>query len=794
MTAYSESLADVNIADSVLFLGSGFSSGAKNIRNQHLPTGDQLKNSFARRLDIYPTEHDLPTLASEIASRPEFNLYKILSELFTVNELSKDQSDILSQKWLRIYTTNYDDAVEFAYIKTNRQFDSYVHDDEKPRKLANGSIIHLHGCIARASQENVHRQLVLDEASYARQYFERSAWRGEFHRDLKFCSACFFVGYSLKDYHIAALLLENPTFKGKIYFVVKEGEEDPIFANRIRPYGQILPIGTEGFAGFCRNYSPSTSPVSLHTMRAFRYIDPRKDRKTISLPTATEVFHLVTYGTFNYQRCVSTLPGNDYVVPRSDLVQGALEKVRSAKCLLIHSSLGNGKSIFLYILSHKLSEQGYKCFMCAAHPVLSEHEISLLKKIEKPVIIFDSYDTAVDFVPELDAIPNVKFIITIRSGLHYVRLHEIQSRLPSPMARVDLNGISTRDKEDFRSLLDKSGLHVDGFDLVIDKCGNFREIVLSLYKNRQISDRITSEIGPLLRDADVRKVFVTSHLLKWIGQPADAEFLQTVTKSDAYAVVSRFPEVTREIFNLDGDFVTVRSAMFSEYLIQNHFPAHDIVDCVNQMIVHAARRKPERYYQAILSSLMRYNILKSALENEPARMVLLTGLFEDMRSDEQINSEPLFWLQYSILKTDNDQLNEAEKFIRTAYARAAARAGFHTFQIDTYALRLLLLIEERNQEDSQVSRLDEIMQKMDKVRSIINEPSRRYHAIEVLMRIEPFVHSRISAIAAEERTALNYRLQSLLDSLVNLSQSERAETGSDKVVRSIRRTMVHLRT
>lgn len=369
---------EIDIRGSVLFLGSGFSHSARNIRDQNLPTGLGLKEEFARLLGVDANDHDLKTLADEVVSRQDLNLYQTLYELFTVKDLQKHQSELLGFLWRRIYTTNYDDAVEFAYHQNEIKAPSFSYDDPKPKKLPNGSVIHLHGVIRKATRENVQQQLVLNESSYVRQHFEKSLWYDDFNRDLRFCSACFFIGYSLADYHIAALLMQNPAVREKTYFVTRENY-DRIFANRVAPYGTILPIGVEGFAALCRT-QPEPKPVSSpHALKAFRYLDPFKDKKTLSPPTSLEILNLVTFGSFNYQRCLSTLPNAEYVVPRQSLADEAAAALKNAKCLLIHSQLGNGKSIFIHILAYKLSEGGYQCFMCLPNPLTLQQDLELLK-------------------------------------------------------------------------------------------------------------------------------------------------------------------------------------------------------------------------------------------------------------------------------------------------------------------------------------------------------------------------------------------------------------------------------
>ena len=201
---------ELDARGSILFLGSGFSRAAKNILGSNLPTSRELSDNFANLLGVDPRTHDLKTLADEIASRPNLSLYQTLYSLFTVQDLHADQREILGLDWYRLYTTNYDDAVEFAHKRNDRRVSTYSYDDEKPKKLRVGSVIHLHGAIGRTTEENVLQQLVLTENSYVRQHFEKSPWYDDFIRDLRFCTACYFIGYSLTDYRVSAILMQNP--------------------------------------------------------------------------------------------------------------------------------------------------------------------------------------------------------------------------------------------------------------------------------------------------------------------------------------------------------------------------------------------------------------------------------------------------------------------------------------------------------------------------------------------------------------------------------------------------------
>jgi hypothetical protein len=479
-------LNELDPTQSVLFLGSGFSADATNIRKQKVPTGRQLRDEFAKLLSVKSDDYDLKTLADEIASRPEIDLYKILYEFFTITQLTDDQKKILKLPWLRIYTTNYDDTIEFAHSVTGIKAPSFSFDDEKPKKLSQTAVIHLHGVIRKANQENILHQLVLNEAAYVRQHFEKSTWYDDFDRDLRFCNACFFVGYSLSDYHIAALLMKNKSTRAKTYFITYK-RYDKLFEARVAPYGMILPIEVDGFAQICHT-APKPAPTSSpHALKAFRFLDPFKDKKSLAPPTPIEILNLVTYGTFNYDRCLSTLPKAEYIVPREKLVKEAVANLKNGKCLLIHSRIGNGKTIFLYALANALSEHGYHCFLCKPNAIPLPQDMDILKTFPKSAILFDSYNTAVEFIDHLASLPDdVKIVVAVRTGVQEVRLHEIQSKLPTPLRRVNLNGIRGDEIDDFKTLLNRSGVRAPWLEQTIENCKDFREVVVTLYDNEEI--------------------------------------------------------------------------------------------------------------------------------------------------------------------------------------------------------------------------------------------------------------------------------------------------------------------
>jgi len=757
----------LNERDAVLFLGSGFSAAATNIENNPLPTGDKLTSKIAATLGKGTEGYSYQVLAETLASRSSKALYDILYNSFTVARLEAWQDAILEQPWRRIYTTNFDDAIELSLMNHNRSTASYTFNDKKPSKLGHGEVIHLHGAVRHMTEENCLKALVLGEHSYVKQHFEQSPWYSDFARDLAACSACFFVGYSANDYHISALLLESPSIVAKTYFVLRKDVDD-ITKERIAPYGTLLAIGADAFPDVLRNIPAPEIISDQHKLKAFQFLDPYSDKRTVAPPTTSEIFNLLTYGTFNFNRCMSTLPKALYVIPRERAVQRVLGSVTKGKHIVLHSRIGNGKSVFVSLLTKTLADSGYSCFQFKPKGEVRQEDIDVLKTIKNLIVIFDAYEDAVEALHNLsELLPRVQFIVTVRTGIQEVRQHEVIALFrPNTPDLISLNAIDDDDRREFSELLDKAGLPPKELDKTLQDCRDVRDVVLTLFRNRKVRDALDNALAPVLRDPDAKKAMVMSHLLKRIGEDDEAALLiHTISGLDMFAQIGKFKEVLGEIYTTDGNVATVRSSLFAEYLILNHFTTEDILNCTYDMIIGSIDRKHERRYLAIMSGLMRFSNLRFFLERRANYLEGIIGLYEKLKRDTKVNFEPLFWLQYSIALIENHQLALAESLLETAYLRAKS-TNFLPYQIDTQALRLYLLLEAQNADnESRVIHYPVIMEKGELILGMLRDKSHRRHAVRVLENFAPFAEARAKSLTRDEKVAMISLLDRLMSSL-----------------------------
>ena len=403
------------------------------------------------------TSYDLQVLTEEFASDDRQKLRDELYQIFRITSLDHAQKAVLDEPWRRIYTTNYDDAVEVHRQNKNCPRNDYDVSESIPNRLVHGAVVHLHGSIRLVTPENVLTSLVLGEASYVNQYVVRSPWYDQFQRDLVFASALYIIGYSLADYHIAALLLQDPELAKRTLFI--QGlDRDDVFLRRTTPYGRTLFIGLNGFADALKNAPRLDTPTDLTRLKSFRSLNPVRDQKSITHPTASEVYDLLVYGDFDPGRLARSQPEETYAFARTQVVSAA-DMIQNHRALIVDGRLGNGKTLFLHLLAFELSKRSWKCVLFRpSHPEIAG-EVAALRSVERLVIFIDQYSASQDALRGLlSALPEASFVIEVRTGTFEVRYHEFAKLLPMPFERITLNHLSQPEMTAFTHLCNVAGL------------------------------------------------------------------------------------------------------------------------------------------------------------------------------------------------------------------------------------------------------------------------------------------------------------------------------------------------
>lgn len=790
-------------SSSILFLGSGFSVEATNTVGKNPPVGDGLRKKFLKLLELDETEaSDLKDLA-EYAFQNGNDVLKLLREQFTIANLSDSQAAILAQPWRRIYTTNYDDVVECFHRTSGTTPRPAVYSNEDPmaKQVRTGSIIHIHGYIHRMTPDNVMRQAVLSHRSYAEQAATSSPWWQQFERDIRSAENIFFVGYSLADFETASYLTRSDDLISKTHFILR-ANQNPIVRARIERYGNLHEIAVAGFAEECDKAVVGKRPEHANMLKSMSYFDVFPDDKIQSPPTPIEIENLFTYGNFNTRKLLATFPRAEYILPRLSLVETGIKYLSDSKTLIIHSKIGNGKTIFRNCLCMKLSEAGYSCFECKDDVTIPGQEVEFLKTQSKPVIVFSNYDTAYASMHLFRDMPDAtRFVVEMNTGTLQVRRNEVLDTLIGPVERLDVNQLQNVEIGELDTLLDRAGIASIDLQASFSDGAEIRDIVLSLYENDEVAAKIRALLTPLLQNFDFKKVLFSASILRALDLKTDPTFLRAVTKVDSYAALSAVGESAYEFFDFTHDRLEPHSSLFSEYLVQSFLDPGELVGAIYWLSAEAAQRmheigdlQSERHRDArhVLGMLLTHRRLANFLKNHPNRDTMIEDLYERARSHKHISAEPLFWLQYSIFMQERREWSVAEKLMETAYRRGNERPGFQTYQLDTNSLSLLVDLEISDTTSDSVRRFERLVELLEKVRSMLAEGNHRGHALRALNKLERLVRGIKHKLSNSEAATLTYHLHLLEQALDSFEIAVKIETGSDQAKESMVRARVLL--
>lgn len=316
-----------------------------------------------------------------------------------------------------------------------------------------------------------------------------------------------------------------------------------------------------------------------------------------------------------------------------------------------------------------------------------------------------------------------------------------------------------------------------------------RDIVLALYDNDSVKQKITTLLTPLLKNGDFKVVLFSSSILRALGLKTDPTFLRSVTKIDAYAALSEVGESAYEFFDISHDQFEPHSSIFSEFLVQTYLQPSELVGIIYWLSAEAAQRmhntdglQSERHRDArhVLGMLLTHWRLKHLLKKSVDRDTHIEDLYEKARNHTYISAEPLFWLHYSIFMQAKGEWKVAEKLMETAYRRGENRPGFRTYQLDTNSLSLLIDSEISDTSSDNVQRFEKLLTLLESIRSMLAEGNHRGHALRVIKKPERLTNSINHKISQSESVALTYHLKLIEQTLGSFDISVKTETGSDQ--------------
>lgn len=701
----------LSTGNSILFTGAGFSLGTTNTLGKEPPLANGLSRQISKLVGIEEDEDLKYTANLYLKFNPEpTGLLALLKDNFILKSVSAQHKAICSINWKRFYTTNYDDSIELACIANDIRVDA-IDIDSPPRDFVNGKpvSVHLNGAVKKAVVADLDCKIKLSNSSYlSPDSFVNSSWRSVFKRDLETCSAIVFAGYSLYDFDVQKLLFELPHLKDKTYFVTKEGASfKETF--EISQFGHVLAIGIEGFAEIVGNikFDENDNDMELQP-EAFEL----REIKSFGNVDDDSVTSLLLYGDYSNDQ-VDLAVSKNYSIPfiiRRNIIDKVLSFVNSGKHVLVHSDLGNGKTVFLDSVSAHLTSNGIKVYFLTNEDGNYLQDIELIaKKNEKTVLIVDGYSGVYDLLNYISEMhpKNLSLILADRNNESMRIMSDVQ-KLDITLYTVELDQLTEQEISDFVNLLDDQGYWKEFSRLprerkiqkvAHDYNNQLSGVLLGLLKSPYISGRIKELTLTIFENEDYKRTLFAIALCDILNVVKKSDLISDVAGNDSiYDVKYRKNSAFQNFYKFSDDqsLIVTKSSVLSLFLINQCFTESYVKnECLRITNDFSKNNFNDDRRTHIFTSLLRFHFIEKLM---PQKKAAINNYYMEIKREcRWLTEHPHYWVQYAMCKLTFDDYLASQRYLDTAYSLAAKKSTgskgiYHTENIDTQQARLCILM------------------------------------------------------------------------------------------------------
>lgn len=693
-----EMLSRISTGKAVLFTGAGFSADAINLLGELPPLANDL--SF-RLCDLFEIEknNDLTYVADiSIKYGDKRKVLNLMSNLFSLKK-SSDAADIICRiPWRRIYTTNYDNNIELACANNGLSISSVSMTDNPSDYLPDRNVcVHLNGCILGAVESDLDDKLRLSNSSYvSSDFFLNSKWRSVFYHDIESCSALVFVGYSLYDIAIQQILFNMPFIINKTYFIVRPGSSFEQ-CYKLGEYGGILKIGADGFADLLKSIDLEKPSVKLTRAFSKRVIT---DENIVLTDELTR--DLFMHGIYKQSYIDGSLM-KDFEVPyvfKRNIMDEVCVLLKDGENILIHSDLGNGKTIFKDQVAASLAKDGVNVWSVTDNDASTIDDLYLLCESGRHVIILDELSRYQNFLVQFSTIKpkNINLLLSDRTVNAYNAIKSLTDE--GVKIRAYSVDILTEDEVDsFISILSDIGAWKEftgrtrdkKIQLIKERYSNQLSSVLAgLLDSTDIKHRIQDLLADLMSDDHYKKTIFSIALCDVFGVVKTSGNISDISGTE---VIFDFKFRNRKDFKslyrqLDDNSFQTKSSILSLFIINNFYSDSYIVDnCLE--IMGRIDRNEAPHLAELYNSLLRYNSIEKLI---PRKTNAIDTYYMGLkRVCVWLVSHPHYWVQYAMCKLSVKDIITAQNHLNTAYHCAELKNNYHTENIDTQQSRLFIM-------------------------------------------------------------------------------------------------------
>lgn len=797
----SEAIKCILDGDAILFVGSGFSSMARKQNGDNLCSAKALSHKLLKECGFEESDYvDDLGQASEIfrAEKGTLPLLGFVKDEFTAASISDEQKFLASLPWYRIYTTNYDNVLEKAFLENGKRLDIAVLSDRQNSFQDKRTLcVCLNGSVSKLSEDKLYEEIKLTNSSYLTDSFKNSPWLNFFQTDLKTAKAIFFVGYSMQyDLDIQRTVYNNSDLKEKTFFIMWEKEPRPNII-LVKRFGEVLPIGITAFVEQIKEVQKSYSITKFkpYPMLCFDRIEIGS---TIPNIRDKDVFDLFFKGDIeNLDKLYYSLisPENIQFCVRRTKLDSIINAVKNGeRNIVLHSSLGNGKTFFLASTALLFTRIGYKVFYFKKYRATFSKEVELICNENCPtIVIFDKYTDCIPYIEQFKLFRTDQVLILAdRSAMNDIYYGKLVSFFGEFMTE-NLDKLDNDEIDQFCKILtryglwgNKSNLHDDQkVDFIVGECHrSMAKTILQLLHSPNIIGRYRN----LIEDVRNKKGFYEAVIYMLIAQVAGFsvdtdDFVGLFDASQLNSPSFKNNAAVREFVDFDGNRVIRTSSLFASVLLEEIFNTDVIVDVMISIFkkLNNQRFRPE--VKIALKKMMNYSNLQHILNKYDKNYIPNIHFYYDSIHTLSFCAEnPHFWMQYAILKLSVYDYQTAEVYFENAYSFAKKMGDFDTYQIDNHHARFIL--ENEVISGSQIT----CMKAFTEAHNVLMNPKHKedtyYYPYRVAQNYYPFYERFYSGMNKNEKQAFISSCVSMLNRIEWYLSSTTTREGRNDVMKA----------
>ena len=713
-------LARVGGRNSVLFLGAGFPAGdIFNTLDRPIPGSSGLAEQLLEAIGEPLNPGEPSGLLADVADycfRDDDMRAKSVQRLraaLSVKSLAEWQLKLLTQPpWKRIYTTNYDNAVELAFASTGRQASHVSAMTKYSRPIAGVlSCIHVNGMIGRTDPNNVDYELRLSNASYSNQSFEGSEWSALLASDLAYSDCIVFVGFSMSDLDVSRLVVASQVKDRALFF---NGSSINKFAEaKLAGYGHVERQSGVDLTSRLLTDLKFTHTDQKKTLRHFHRVTIPDSPAT---PNDLDRYSLLLFGLSRPDLLLQpTKPDSlGFAFNRAHLsnVQRDLETGSDVSIL---GSLGNGKSLFLEMLGIEMTRVGWRVLSCLDSSPGALAEVELICAHPGPQVIFLDEVTNSLRLLERFALYRSK---TTRLAIadRTIRYDRVLDREKLTQIHLDPDKITEYVFDELSSdeigalirLLDASSLWGEQTKLEPHQKRAFLErrcrselgiVLLAVSKSPELKKRIHATITEDRLDRNKQAALICVCALKVFGFSVSTHTASRLVGSrEVEGLLRSKSEIVARLIDASGARINVHSSVFASFLLRDLLPPELVLDALATMVENAHKNSIQFQLEETgeftneksrtAAELYVFRNLQQIVKSEDS-FDLIYAFYERIREKCKLHDQALYWLQYAIAKLFSKDLEAAKRYLDSAYG-AARRSGLSPYQIDNQYSRYLL--------------------------------------------------------------------------------------------------------